>query len=79
MASEFVTYGDFFDLTKTTGALPIKLAALYFRHLLAGLSQMHRSGYVHLDIKPENLLLDHQFNLKIADLGGAQPISGQDG
>ena len=44
-----------------------------------GLSYLHSAGFAHRDIKPENLLLDDQFNLKIADFGFAELIQGEDG
>ena len=40
---------------------------------------MHESGFAHRDLKPENLMLDVDFNLKIADFGFAAPTEGRDG
>jgi 3-phosphoinositide dependent protein kinase-1 len=32
---------------------------------------MHAKNIVHLDLKPENLMIDADFNLKVSDFGAA--------
>merc|ERR1719361_3310237 len=50
------------------GLEPI-LARTYFRQLVSGIECMHQNGIIHRDIKPQNLLLDNKYNLKITDFG----------
>jgi len=65
---EFAPYGDFFDLIIIKKILfDDKLARTYFHQLIAGLEYLHSKGVAHLDIKPENLLLGTNFQLKISD------------
>jgi len=42
---------------------------LVFRMVASGLNAMHQQGYVHCDIKPNNILLNKSGALKIIDLG----------
>ncbi|KAE8849706.1 hypothetical protein PTNB85_00122 [Pyrenophora teres f. teres] len=37
--------------------------------LLSGLKSIHDAGYIHLDLKPANILIDFEGGLKIADFG----------
>jgi len=53
--------------------LPLPRAAHYARQTLAGLSRLHHAGIVHRDIKPFNLLLTDQDQVKIADFGLSRP------
>jgi len=36
---------------------------------VSALGFIHKSGFGHLDIKPQNILLDENYNLRIADFG----------
>lgn len=47
--------------------------------MIEGLSYLHNQGICHRDMKPENLLYDDDFILKIADFGFAKAISGDNG
>ena len=42
---------------------------LVFRMVATGLNSMHRSGYIHCDIKPNNILINKDGSIRIIDLG----------
>lgn len=42
---------------------------LVFRMVATGLNAMHQQGYVHCDIKPNNILINKSGSIKIIDLG----------
>jgi serine/threonine protein kinase len=72
LVMDLAARGDFFSLVTQTGPLGERLARTYFHQLMSGLARMHEQGIAHNDLKPENLLLDHNFMLKIADFGSAE-------
>jgi len=69
MELEFAEGGELFNFLMYTGCFPEDIARTYFRQLVTGLAHCHSKGISHRDIKAENLLLDKDFNLKIADFG----------
>lgn len=71
IAMEYEENGEVFDYVAQTGKFSEKESRYFFHQLINALEYMHEMGYAHRDIKPENLLLDGEFNLKIADFGFA--------
>ena len=45
--------------------------------MITALKYVHGEGLAHRDIKPDNILLDANFNIKIADFGFAGPMAGR--
>jgi len=66
---EYAPGGELFDILYYTSALEPIVARTYFRQMILGLEACHKAGIAHRDIKPQNLLLDSRFNLKLTDFG----------
>jgi serine/threonine protein kinase len=65
---EYAPYGDLSKfMRKLDGNFTEKLARTYFRQLIEGLEYLHDADVCHLDLKPENLLIGEDGQLKIAD------------
>ncbi len=73
---EYVDGQDLAALVKHRGALPIDQAVGYAIQAARGLSYAHRSGVIHRDLKPGNLLLTREGVVKLADLGLAREEDG---
>ncbi|KAI3918120.1 hypothetical protein MKX01_041440 [Papaver californicum] len=66
---EYAARGDLYGLLSKTGHLTEKQAATYIASLAKALSYCREKHIIHRDNKPENLLLDHEGRLKLADFG----------
>lgn len=71
---EYAPNGDLADLIKTVGHFPEVIARTYFRQLIDALEYLHGKNICHLDIKPDNILLDANYCVKLADFGFALKI-----
>lgn len=52
-----------------TKALSLGDVMLVFRMVATGLNAMHQAGYIHCDIKPNNILINPSGAIKVIDLG----------
>jgi len=74
---ELCENGTLFDLVTLSGGFDEVLARTYFQQMVFGIEYMHKKNFVHRDLKTENLLLDRNFKLKVADLGLACGLDSQ--
>ena len=61
------------------GVLSVPTTLAIAAQVLRGLGALHRAGFVHRDIKLENLFLCDDGRAKILDLGAAEPARGREG
>jgi serine/threonine-protein kinase len=69
MAMEYMDVADLRWVVQNCGPLEFSKAAEYTRHAALGLAAIHRTGYIHRDIKPGNLMLNRNGVIKIVDFG----------
>ncbi len=75
---EFVEGRTLEQLLADQPILDWRTALQITRQAGAGLDHAHRKGIVHRDVKPANIMLDADGNVKIADFGVAKDLRGRD-
>ncbi|XP_060781167.1 rho-associated protein kinase 2 isoform X3 [Neoarius graeffei] len=68
MVMEYMPGGDLVNLTSTYD-VPEKWAKFYTAEVVMALDAIHSMGFIHRDVKPDNMLLDQNGHLKLADFG----------
>ncbi|XP_009796739.1 mitogen-activated protein kinase kinase kinase 20-like [Nicotiana tabacum] len=76
---EYAAGGDLSNKLKNSGdhRLPEFEVKKYTKALLKGLHYIHKTGYVHCDIKLQNILLGDDGQVKIADFGLAKRVESK--
>lgn len=66
---EYAGRGDLYDYISERQRLSEQDARHFFRQIVSAVQYCHQNGVVHRDLKLENILLDANGNIKIADFG----------
>lgn len=75
LVMEYVKGHTLRDTLNEQGALPPRLALALIDPVIEGLAAAHRSGLIHRDVKPENVLIADDGRIKVGDFGLARAIS----
>jgi len=75
---EYVDGRPLSSIIRSEGTLPPDRAAAVGADVAAALAFAHRSGVVHRDVKPGNVLIDVNGNVKVADFGIARAANAKE-
>ena len=67
---EYADKGNLFEYI-CHSPLSENATCFYFRQLVEAMVHLSRNNICHRDLKPENMLLDSNYNMKLADFGFA--------
>lgn len=66
---EYCPAGSLFFYVMKYGLLSLQNIKKYFEQTIHGIMYVHEKGYIIRDLKPENMLLDTNLNVKLCDFG----------
>lgn len=75
---EYMDAGAVDHLLRVNGAIEARYVLPIFYKILDGMSFAHSFGYIHRDVKPNNILLNKKGEAKVTDFGIAKVVGGED-
>ena len=78
MIMENANGGDLFYHLRKAGKFDQERARFYAAEILLALEHIHDRGIIYRDLKPENVLIDHQGHVKIIDFGLSKNVAQEE-
>ncbi|XP_030275569.1 citron Rho-interacting kinase isoform X3 [Sparus aurata] len=76
LAMEYLPGGDLMSLlNRYEDQFDESMAQFYLAELVEAIRAVHQLGYVHRDVKPENVVIDRTGHIKLADFGSAARLN----
>ncbi|ENN75264.1 serine/threonine-protein kinase Warts isoform X2 [Dendroctonus ponderosae] len=66
---DYIPGGDLMSLLIKLGIFEENLARFYIAELTCAVDSVHKMGFIHRDIKPDNILIDKDGHIKLTDFG----------
>ncbi|XP_055964455.1 receptor-interacting serine/threonine-protein kinase 1 [Sorex fumeus] len=71
LVMEYMEKGSLMQVLQAQVSIPLCLKGRVILETIEGMCYLHGEGVIHKDLKPQNILVDRDFHIKIADLGVA--------
>ncbi|EQB60684.1 protein kinase c [Vairimorpha apis BRL 01] len=68
---DYIPGGDFMGLLSKEDTLEEKWVKFYTVEIICALDELHKLGWIHRDLKPDNILIGKDGHIKLADFGSS--------